>query len=238
MNPLLDNFSKEKKNLKLFKQLIKLESKALKQFLNETILLSKQYNSSLFDGIHYSLSKFQSDLQNQYIQLKQLGKQFYKLKQDIISSYIQKKAQTCFKNKLSFENKEFDETDIDNQNETKKQQDYSIIQIDDIIRKEKCLIKKTNQIIQIFTEKHNLTLYNMQKLNNQEFTGFSDQKNVYMKSNSKATILSSQTIESITIDSLDENESILVIDFSFEKQLQKERQLDQFLNDQQKKKLF
>ncbi|CAD8173463.1 unnamed protein product [Paramecium pentaurelia] len=229
MIPLLDNFSKEKKNLKLFKQLIKLESKALKQFLNETILLSKQYNSSLFDGIHYSLSKFQSDLQNQYILLKQLGKQFYKLKQD---------AQTCFKNKLLFRNKEFDETDIDTYNETKKQQDYSKIQIDDIIRKEKCLIKKTNQIIKIFTEKHNLTLFNLQKSNDQEFTVFSDQKNVCMKYNSRAKILSSQTIESITIDSLDENESILVSDSNFEKQLLKERQLDQFLNDQQKKKQF
>ncbi|CAD8157742.1 unnamed protein product [Paramecium octaurelia] len=206
MNPLLDNFSQEYKNLKSFKQLIKLESKALKQFLSETIQLSIKYNSSLFDGIHYSLSKFQSDLQNQYILMKQLEKQFQKIKQD---------AQTCFKNLLTYENQEFDQIDIDNNNDIPKKQNYSLILIDDIIKKEKCLRKRTSQMIQIFTGKHNFELFNYQKSNNQENTLFSEEMNICVGTNSEDTILSN-IIESIV---LDENESILVGCSSFEKQL-------------------
>ncbi|CAK82733.1 unnamed protein product (macronuclear) [Paramecium tetraurelia] len=214
MNPLLDNFRQEHKNLKSFKELIKLESKALKQFLSETIQLSIKYNSSLFDGFHYFLSKFQSDLQNQYILLKQLEKYFQKIKQD---------AQTCFKNLLEFDNKEFDEIDIDTNNDMPKQQNYSMILIDDVIKKKKCLRKKTSQMIEIFTGKHNFTLFNYQKSNNQENTLFSEEMN--MGTNSEATILSN-IIESII---LDENESILDGGSSFEKQLLKDGQFHQIL---------
>ncbi|CAD8121402.1 unnamed protein product [Paramecium sonneborni] len=230
MNSLLDNLSKQHKNLKLFKQIIKRESKALRQFLNETIQIQRQFNFLLFDGIHYHLSKLQSDLQNQYVLLKQLGKQFQEVKQD---------AQICFKNKLNFNNRESDQTNVETDIETKKRQDYQAILTNDMIKKEKQMIKKTNQIIQIFEQKHDFVINSCATQSNSDCVLNSQKMRYYMKPKAQAVIISNQTVESITISSqVDERESFQEYDSSFEKQLQKERQLHQFLNNQLTKKQF
>ncbi|CAD8125784.1 unnamed protein product [Paramecium sonneborni] len=154
---LLENLSQQHKDYKLFKQLIKRQSKALEQFNNELIQISRQFNSELFNGIHYHLSQFQSDLQNQYALLKELGKHFYEIKQE---------AQYYSKNYTKFESK-LNSTSNNDENSLKikqalqettnfwaQKQEYSVIRINDMSSKGEDLIKRTNNLIFKFSEKH------------------------------------------------------------------------------------
>ncbi|CAD8213571.1 unnamed protein product [Paramecium octaurelia] len=155
---LIEKLTQQHKDYKLFKQLIKRQSKALESYNNEMIQISRQFNSDLFNGIHYHMSHFQSDLQNQYALLKELGKHFYEIKQE--AQYYSKNY-TKFESKLNSTSNAFDENSLklkqtlqETTNFWAQKQEYSVIRINDMSNKGEEIIKKTNSLIYKFSEKH------------------------------------------------------------------------------------